>query len=104
MTDKDLFGLNQTKKVFNDKHESYFKIVNKLYEIYENKNKDYGDSFSVSIAKHGPIAFVVRASDKMLRLEQLVNNEAKVKDEGFYDTVTDLANYCIMMLMEKDQK
>jgi len=42
---------------------------------------------------------VVRASDKMMRLEQLVNNDAVVKDESFDDTVKDLANYCIMYLM-----
>ena len=74
-------------------------ICDKLRAIYTKKNKDYGDSFVVSIQKFGPIAFVVRASDKMLRIEQLVDNNPEVKDESFEDTVLDLANYCIMYLM-----
>ena len=53
-----------------------------------------------SLDEFGAIAFVVRASDKMERLKQLIKSEAKVKNESFMDTVKDLANYCIMYLME----
>ena len=49
------------------------------------------------------MAYVVRASDKMLRLEQLVSNEAQVKDESFIDTVRDLANYSIMYLLHEKE-
>ena len=74
-------------------------VCEMLAKIYYAKNKDYGNSFDTTIDKFGDIAFVVRASDKMMRLEQLVNNDAVVKDESFDDTVKDLANYCIMYLM-----
>jgi hypothetical protein len=74
-------------------------ITAELKEIYRKKNIDYGDSFKVSLEKFGRIAYVVRAADKMLRLEQLVNNDAQVADEKFIDTVRDLANYSIMFLL-----
>ena len=76
-------------------------ITDELKEIYRKKNIDYGDSFKISLEKFGRMAYVVRASDKMLRLEQLVNNDAQVTDESFNDTVRDLANYSIMYLLHE---
>ncbi len=77
----------------------YDDVVDTLRDIYISKNKDYGDSFTKSIDEFGTIAYVVRASDKMERLKQLVSNQAQVEDESFVDTVRDLANYSIMYLM-----
>jgi len=79
-------------------------VCQDLKAIYTAKNQDYGNSFDVSLDKFGKIAFVVRASDKMMRLEQLSRAEAKVKDESFNDTVRDLANYCIMYLMKEGKE
>ena len=79
-------------------------IVSKLRDTYERKNTDYGNSFEESLDEFGAIAFVVRADDKMRRLKQLVSNPAQVKDESFEDTVKDLANYCIMFAMWRDNQ
>ena len=81
--------------------KKFDEITNELKEIYRKKNIDYGDSFKVSLQKFGKTAYVVRAADKMLRLEQLVNNDAQVTDESFNDTVRDLANYSIMYLLHE---
>jgi hypothetical protein len=78
-------------------------VCAELRDIYRRKNIDYGDSFKISLEKFGRMAYVVRASDKMLRLEQLVSNEAQVKDEKFIDTVRDLANYSIMYLLHEGE-
>ena len=83
-----------------DKLQKHVDVCSDIRRIYALKNADYGDSFGKSLDEFGPIAFVVRASDKMERLKQLVKSEAKVKGESFDDTVSDLANYCIMYLME----
>jgi len=83
-----------------DKLQKHADICSELRGIYTLKNADYGDSFVKSLDEFGAIAFVVRASDKMERLKQLIKSEAKVKNESFMDTVKDLANYCIMYLME----
>lgn len=81
--------------------KSYADVIVELNDIYQAKNHDYGDSFAKSIKEFGRLAFVVRASDKTERLKSLVHGDALV-DESFEDTVKDLANYCIMYLMEVD--
>lgn len=77
-------------------------IAQEMADTYEAKNADYGDSFSKSIEKHGPVAGIVRMSDKFNRLENLLLNQgtAKVNDESVIDTLTDLANYAIMLRIE----
>lgn len=78
----------------------YDDILATLRHTYMSKNADYGDSFNKSIKKYGPIAGLVRISDKFNRLENLLmGNDAKVKDERVEDTLLDLANYCIMLKM-----
>ena len=81
--------------------KQFDEITDELKEIYRKKNIDYGDSFKISLEKFGRMAYVVRAADKMLRLEQLATNDAEVKDEKFEDTVRDLANYSIMYLLHE---
>ena len=83
--------------------EKHLIICKELNEIYEKKNNDYGDSFSKSYKGLGAISAVTRIGDKYYRLENLVlkgkdNNE--VKDESIVDTLMDMANYAIMMIME----
>ncbi len=62
---------------------------------------DYGDSFVKVRAKY-PEAILIRLEDKMSRLEQLMQHgNRRVKDESVEDTLLDLANYCIMELVER---
>ena len=75
------------------------KVVAELRDLYAKKNKDYGDSFARSLDKHGLIAYVVRADDKMERINSLVKTKAEVNDEAIEDTIRDLANYSIMAAM-----
>lgn len=64
------------------------------------KNHDYGDSFKKSIKEFGIIASVVRMSDKMERVKQLVKVKDSMVDESIRDTLMDLANYAIMTIIE----
>lgn len=75
-------------------------ILNKMYEIYERKNADYGDSFSKTFEEFGLTASAIRINDKNERFKQLIKNEAQVKDESIEDTLLDLANYAVLTLME----
>lgn len=76
--------------------DGYVSQVEKLEQIYRTKNKDYGNSFDNSLDKFGPIAAIVRMSDKMSRIENIYTGASEVKEETISDTVDDLANYCIM--------
>lgn len=84
----------------NTKVKRFREITDNMADLYERKNKDYGDSFSNSLDEFGVIAGVVRLSDKMNRIKALTKNgEQLVLDESIKDTLQDLANYSIMTLM-----
>lgn len=85
-----------------DKVQIHRNICNKLNETYENKNHDYGDSFS-ELRERFPNAILVRLFDKYMRLESLLSGKnQKVIEESIYDTLLDMANYCIMELVEME--
>ena len=83
------------------KINEFKKITESMANTYERKNVDYGDSFGESFEEFGLISSVVRMNDKMNRLKSFVNNgDYQVKDESVKDTLLDLANYCIMTVIE----
>lgn len=79
-------------------------ILNKMYEIYEKKNADYGDSFSKTFDEFGLTASAIRINDKTERFKKLIKQEAQVQDESIKDTLLDLANYAVLTLMEMSKK
>ena len=84
----------------------FTRIANQMVDTYKRKNADYGDSFSESLDKYGPVAAHVRISDKINRLRSLVvrKQTAQVKDESIADTFLDLACYAIMRLVYIEMK
>lgn len=84
----------------NPKTGQFKKIADELLSIYIDKNHDYGDSFGDTFQKLGIISAVTRITDKTNRLISLSTKEARVNDESIEDTLMDLANYAIMMLIE----
>ena len=88
----------------NDKYEQHRQLCEKIHETYVAKNKDYGDSFTRTRkeAKYPELVIVTRLSDKFYRLKTLLEGaEQQVKDESINDTLLDLANYCLMELLER---
>lgn len=89
--------MNKTQK-----HEELCKILN---DTFKRKNADYGDSFGEMFQELGIITAVTRIGDKFNRLKSLVKKPKKeqmVKDESIRDTLLDMANYCIMTVIEMD--
>ena len=88
------------------KYERHSEITKQLNEIYIAKNTDYGDAFGDAFKKLGIISAVTRIADKTNRLMSLsakTEAERNVKDETIKDTLTDLANYAIMTLIEMEE-
>lgn len=77
----------------------YQQIINKLYKIYVDKNHDYGNSFDDTCDEFGLIAPVIRMNDKIKRCKSILKNNNFKVNESLEDTISDLANYCIMTLM-----
>lgn len=79
----------------------HWTICRELHDTYKAKNADYGDSFAMVREKY-PNAILIRLNDKLNRLETLMNGaEQQVNDKSIGDTLLDLANYCIMELVER---
>ena len=86
--------------------DRFREITNEMAELYARKNADYGDSFGQTYRELGIISAVTRMSDKMNRLKRLTTLEYQraVKDESIDDTLTDLACYAVMTLMERRRR
>jgi len=88
-----------------NQYEQHKQICDKLNETYIQKNKAYGNSFSDTFEKLGLISAVTRITDKHNRLVNLATNkDIDIGDESIRDTLLDMANYCIMTVMEIDRK
>ena len=74
-------------------------ITKDMTELYERKNKDYGNSFDKTLNEFGIVAGLIRLNDKMNRVNSIYNKDISVKDESLEDTLIDLANYAVMTLM-----
>ena len=94
-------AMNKESKENMDNLVDHAGICAELTNTYRKKNADYGNSFSKAVEKYGLVSALTRISDKFNRLESLIlHKEQEVKDESVQDTLLDLANYCIMTVME----
>ncbi len=89
-------------EIFNIKLCLHKDFCDTLNIIYRQKNHDYGDSFA-KVRSVVPNAILVRLMDKLERLKTLLGKgeQAQVVDESIYDTLIDMANYCIMEVVER---
>lgn len=79
-------------------------ITDEMVKLYERKNSDYGSSIHDTYMKYGAVAYLVRMEDKINRVRSLTqNNNQKVEDEKIHDSLVDLANYSILMLLELEE-
>lgn len=83
------------------KYNRHMEICEKLNQTYIDKNTAYGDSFGKTFADLGIMSAITRIYDKFNRIVALAKGaENNVRDEAIEDTLTDLANYAIMTLIE----
>ena len=88
-----------------DKFEMHREICAGLSDLYERKNKDYGDSFHKTFLEEGFAMSRIRLTDKLERFKSLTRgSEQQVKDESVEDTLLDLANYALMTVIEMRRK
>ena len=84
-----------------DRVSQYKAVQKEAIELFQRKNKDYGDAF----ANYGPVRVIVRMGDKINRLSSVTKNQVSlVKNESIRDTLIDLHNYAAMAIMLMDEK
>lgn len=78
--------------------------TDKLAQKLQEKNTDYGDSYTKGVDIYGTKTIGSRIFDKYSRLERLLlTGEQNVKDESIKDTLLDLAGYSILALKYLDE-
>ena len=83
----------------------FITVCEELTELFEVKNRRYGNSFAEQFKKRGLIMSAIRIEDKFRRFDELVcNPKDDGGDESIEDTLRDLANYSIMTLMALREK
>lgn len=96
--------INTTEKDnYNEKLvQEHQELTAQLNWLYKVKNAKYGDSFGKKVRKRGLMSALDRMEDKWNRLENLIENneDGSDTDESLEDTLIDLANYCLMTIME----
>ena len=83
--------------------ELFGKVLDEMFNTYTAKNGDYGNSFSETIREFGYIPAIARINDKLNRLKKMVKCERmNIPEETMRDNLMDIANYCVMTIMELD--
>lgn len=85
-----------------EKVEKFRLIVNRMADLYERKNQNYGDSFGKLIDDLGPIAGLVPLHNKLDRITNLLKG-GRNDFESVEDSIQDLACYAVMLLIELDK-
>ena len=96
------------KSVKMDRLGIYEYILNHLEETYRDTNDNDQDNTIVDIYdKFGDTSFLIRILERYNELSRLCNPNApeqRVKDEKIDDTILDLANYCLLWLVEREYR
>ena len=80
--------------------EKFKKLTAEMADLYEEKNRNYGNSFDKSLDEDGLLVSKIRLGDKFNRFSSLLKQQSNgTSDESIKDTLIDLANYAIMSII-----
>ena len=80
-------------------------VTAEMLNMYQRKNADYGNSFAETIREFGFIPAIARINDKLKRVKNIVKGkDMNIKDESMRDNLMDIANYCVLTIMELDNQ
>lgn len=80
--------------------EVFKAYTSEMVEIFARKRADYGPTTTETFEKFGPLSMLVRMHDKLGRLDNILTGKQVPYYEGASDTLIDLANYCLITMLE----
>lgn len=99
-----LAGQMASEEMRHKENGPYFPdILKEMQELYKKKNHDYGNSFSETIQEFGFTPAIARINDKLKRVKQMVKGEPMQVKESMRDNLLDIANYCVLTIIELDK-
>ncbi|MCM1221888.1 MAG: DUF1599 domain-containing protein [Lachnospiraceae bacterium] len=78
-------------------------IIKNMLDTFKRKNADYGNAYSENVADFGLIAGYLPIQNKCNRIKTLIKGNKPLVNESLRDSLLDLANYAVMMLVELDK-
>jgi hypothetical protein len=83
---------------FDEYEKKLDEVLNKIKLLLISKHRDYG---SENLLRYGRLGVLVRLSDKISRLHNLIfeKKEISVKSETIEDTFLDIAGYSIQSMV-----
>ena len=76
-------------------------LTHDMLDTFIKKNSDYGDSTTSTFNEFGLTSYAIRLSDKLNRIKTYCKNrELNIKDENVVDTLLDMANYCLLAIID----
>ena len=83
------------------KEMEFNKLTHDMLDTFIKKNADYGDSTTSTFNEFGLTSYAIRLSDKLNRIKTYCKNkELNIKDENVVDTLIDMANYCLLAIID----
>lgn len=83
--------------------EQFVKLTEQMIDIQSKKGMDYGEETDGlrNLRRRGVHGVVARIGDKLSRLESLTQpgRTAQVVGESLDDTLLDMANYCLLLII-----
>lgn len=87
--------------------ERFKQLMEKMFEVQDAKGRDYGEDHDGlrNLRRRGQQGVVARMGDKLSRLESLIGKkEVSVKNESIEDTLIDLANYSLLLIILREDE
>lgn len=83
------------------KEQRFEQLTKQMFETFKCKNKDYGDSTTQTYKEFGLTSYAIRINDKLNRVKSFCKKgELEVKGESVKDSLMDLANYCLLAVID----
>ena len=85
-------------------HKRFKELLLQNYETYRDKNRKYGNAFQGTFNELGKISALTRMNDKFSRIKTMIISEEVDNEESLIDSLLDLANYCVMSVVELEKR
>lgn len=95
----NIYRYGEVDKETKDRYKRHKELCDSLNELYIQKNKEYGNSFSKTFERRGLVSAISQIEHKVERLANIYDAET-VEYESLENNLIDAANYCIMTLLE----
>lgn len=94
--------VKKAKQEYTSSKEVVFEELTKqMLETFKKKNADYGDSTTQTFREFGLTSYAIRLNDKLNRIKSFCKKgELEVNDESVIDTLKDMANYCLLAVID----